>query len=82
MLIYIKSNLLKPLQVIGKIKSIIPLWDRRQLNPTYIRRISLILHEAKKLSPSVNIKGILRMLLDVARYIAILDADLKPSLYT
>jgi len=45
-LIYIKSKLLmpaKPLHISGNIKSMIPLWDRRQLSPTYIPRISLIL---------------------------------------
>ena len=30
-LLYIKSTLLKPLQVSGNIKSIMPLWDIRQL---------------------------------------------------
>ena len=42
-LMYIKSKLLKPLKVIGNIKNTIPLWGRRQFNPTCIHRISLIL---------------------------------------
>ena len=44
--IHIKSKLVMPaklLQVSVNIKSMNPLWDRRQLNPTYIHRISLIL---------------------------------------
>ena len=46
MLIYIKSKLLmsaKPLKVSGSIKTIIPLWGKRLLNPTWARKISLIL---------------------------------------
>ena len=45
-IIYIKNKMLMPaksLQVSANIKSIISLWDRRQVNPTCICRISLIL---------------------------------------
>ena len=43
-LMHIKSKLLKSLQVSGNTRNITPLWNRRQLNPTCICRISLILN--------------------------------------
>ena len=59
---YIKSNLLESLQVIGDIRSIILLWDKRQLNPSYIRRIFLILTLGLGFALALcNIKDILLM---------------------